>query len=56
MTENRKPGAGDMMRITAENFSKLLLHTAEHIDKLEAEVLKLQHRVQELESAQDDFK
>lgn len=50
------PSVAEMLRLTGDNTSKFMLHVADHIDKLEQEVLKLQNRVKELESTQDDFK
>jgi cell division protein FtsB len=49
-TPNTPPAAGDMLRITADNLSNLFKQMAEHIDTLEAEVVKLHARITELEA------
>jgi hypothetical protein len=43
------PSVAEMLRITGANTAQFMEQVAAHIDKLEAEVLKLQHRVEELE-------
>ena len=48
------PSVAEMLRLTGDNTSKFMLHVAEHIDKLEQEVVKLQNRIKELESTQND--
>lgn len=50
------PSVAEMLRLTGDNTSKFMIHVADHIDKLEQEVVKLQNRIKELESTQDDFK
>lgn len=41
----------DMLRATAGNTHELMLQIAEHIDKLEAGVIGLQQRIEELEKS-----
>lgn len=48
------PSVAEMLRLTGDNTSKFMLHVADHIDKLEQEVVKLQNRIKELESTQND--
>lgn len=52
------PTVAEMLRITANNQAEFMGQVAEHIDKLEAEVVKLTQRVEELEKANptDDLK
>ena len=40
----------EMLRITGANTAAFMEHIAEHVDKLEQEMLKLQQRITELES------
>ena len=47
------PSVAEMLRLTGENTNRFMLHVAEHIDKLEEDVLKLQQRVTELEGIQN---
>jgi len=53
MTEEATPKPSDMLRLTAGNIGALFEQIASHIDTLEAEVVKLQARVSELELQQD---
>ena len=46
------PTVAGMLRITANNTAAFMEQVAEHIDKLEAEIVKLQQRVTELEESQ----
>lgn len=43
------PSVSEMLRITSENQKLFLTQIAEHIDKLEQEVLQLRQRVADLE-------
>ena len=38
-----------MLRVTGENTAEFMKQVAEHIDKLETEIINLQQRVTELE-------
>lgn len=52
MEENKKVvTVSEMLRETAGNTNTLMLRIAEHIDRLEEEIVKLSTRVQELEAA-----
>jgi predicted transcriptional regulator len=52
-TENlTPPSVSEMLRITGSNTANFMEQIADHIDKLEQEVLKLQERVKELEGTQ----
>lgn len=44
------PSVANMLRITGANTATFMEEVAKHIDKLESEVLKLQHRIAELEN------
>lgn len=46
------PSVSQMLRMTGENTHTLMLQIAEHIDKLEAQVVQLTNRITELESKQ----
>lgn len=47
------PSVAEMLRITGANTSQFMEQVAVHIDKLEAEIVKLQNRVAELEGKQE---
>ena len=47
--ENLKPTVPQMLRMTADNQLQFLTQIADHIDNLEAEVVRLSTRVAELE-------
>ena len=49
------PSVSDMLRITGGNTAAFMDQVADHIDKLEAEVLQLQNRVAELEKQNSDM-
>lgn len=54
MTEEQKPiRVSDMLRMTAGNTHNLMVQIAEHIDKLESEILALGQRINELEGNSD---
>lgn len=54
MTEEQKSiRVSDMLRATAGNTHNLMTQIAEHIDKLEAEIIALGHRINELEGNSD---
>ena len=58
MTEqtNQEPKlASEMLRITADNYSKFMIGLAVHMEKLEAHIAKLEKRIMELED-NDDLK
>ena len=40
----------DMLRTTSQNTNNLLMQMADHIDKLEEEIVQLTNRIQVLES------
>lgn len=52
MSEN-KVRVSDMLRTTAANTNNLLLQIADHIDKLEEQILVLGNRINELEGSSD---
>jgi len=43
----------DMLRQTGENYSQFMQQVANHIDKIESQVIRLEQRILELEEAQD---
>ena len=43
----------DMLRQTGDNYSQFMQQVANHIDKIESQVISLEQRVLELEEAQD---
>ena len=45
------PTVPEMLRITGGNTAAFMDQVAEHIDKLEAEIVQLRHRIQELEES-----
>ena len=54
MTEEQKTiRVSDMLRMTAGNTTNLMVQIAEHIDKLESEILALGQRINELEGNSD---
>jgi hypothetical protein len=57
MSENlQPPNVGQMLRMTGANTAQFMEQVALHLEKMEAEVIRLTARVAELEAAQDDFK
>jgi cell division protein FtsB len=46
------PSVAQMLRVTGNNTAVFMEQVAEHIDKLEAEIVKLTQRVKELEESQ----
>ena len=46
------PTVAEMLRVTGANTAEFMKQVAEHIDKLEAEVVQLTQRVKELEESQ----
>jgi len=49
MTEEKAIKVSDMIRTTAENNTLFMQQLADHIDKLEEGIVKLQARIEELE-------
>ena len=43
----------DMLRQTGDNYSQFMQQVANHIDKMESQVIQLEKRVMELEATQD---
>lgn len=55
MTEEVKDlKVSDILRQTVGNTHQLMMHIANHIDKLEAQVEELSNRISELERSQND--
>jgi len=46
------PTVAEMLRITGNNTALFMTQIAEHIDKLEEEVVQLKNRIKELEESQ----
>jgi hypothetical protein len=46
----------DMLKKTGENTANFMIRVSEHIDTLEAEVIRLQARIAELEGTPSDTK
>ena len=46
-----KISVADMLRTTSQNTNNLLMQMADHIDKLEEEIVQLTNRIQILESS-----
>jgi hypothetical protein len=55
MSEEQKTPitVSEMLRYTATNTNELFLKVADHIDKLEEQLVKLERRILELESEHD---
>jgi ubiquinone biosynthesis protein UbiJ len=49
--EDLRPSIGQMLRATGNNTAAFMEQVAEHIEKLESEVARLQQRVTELEAS-----
>jgi hypothetical protein len=51
MTEEQKemPKVSDMLRLTSKNTTEFMLQIADHIDKLEDQVVQLSYRITQLE-------
>ena len=51
MTEEQKetPKVSDMLRLTSKNTTEFMLQIADHIDKLEDQVVQLSYRIAQLE-------
>lgn len=47
------PSVAEMLRVTGGNTAAFMDHVAEHVEKLEAEVVRLTARVNELEGARN---
>jgi len=52
MNEPFKPTVGEMLRHTGANTASFMDQVADHIDRMEAEVVRLTARVAELEAAE----
>ena len=52
--EQVKMRVSDMVRTTAGNTNNMMMQIADHIDKLEAEIIRLTQRVTELEGTNSD--
>jgi hypothetical protein len=50
------PSVSDMVRLTGVNTNQFMEQVAQHIDKLEAQVVTLKDRISELESKQNESK
>jgi len=46
----------DMLKKTGENTANFMIRVSEHVDNLEAEIIKLQQRIAELEGKVSDTK
>jgi hypothetical protein len=53
MTEEKVIKVSEMIRTTAENSNQFMQQIADHIDKLEDGIIKLQTRIEELEMRND---
>jgi hypothetical protein len=51
MEDNKPTRISDMLRTTAENYGEFMMQVAEQFDRLESHVIKLEHRIMELENA-----
>ncbi len=56
VTQEAAPSISEMLRITSKNNHELLIRIADRIDEMQAIIEKLESRILELESAEDDFK
>ncbi len=56
VTQESAPSISEMLRITSKNNHELLIRIADRIDEMQAIIEKLEARILELESAEDDFK
>lgn len=55
MVENENEvRVSDMLRQTVGNTHQLMMHIADHIDKLEGQIVELSNRINELEKGQND--
>jgi cell division septum initiation protein DivIVA len=50
MTEEKRTTVVDMLRITGNNTAEFMDKVAAHIESLEQEIIRLRHRVEELEA------
>ena len=48
--EDLKPTVGQMLRMTGANTAQFMEQVAEHIEKLEAEIIRANTRLSELEA------
>jgi len=56
MAEELKPTVSQMLRMTGVNTAQFMDQVAQHVEKLEMEVVRLQERVTALESQHHDAK
>jgi hypothetical protein len=56
MTEEVKtpPTVPEMLRMTGENTAEFMMQVADHVDRLESVILKLEARITEMEKAHDN--
>jgi len=55
MTEEvKQPSVPEMLRMTGANTAEFMIQIAEHIEKLEAEVISAKARIDELEAQHGD--
>lgn len=54
ITQEATPSISEMLRITSKNNHELLIRIADRIDEMQDIIEKLEARILELESAQDD--
>ncbi len=52
--ENKQIKISDILRQTVGNTHQLMMHIADHIDKLEAQIVELSNRVSEIEGRNSD--
>jgi len=51
--EDNEMRISDMLRHTGDNYSQFMQQVANHIDKIESQVIRLEQRIMELEATQD---
>ena len=51
--EDLRPSVGQMLRMTGANTAEFMGQVADHVEKLEMEVARLQERVTQLESIEN---
>ena len=48
------PSVAEMLRITGGNTAAFMEHIAEHVEKLEAQIVDLQQRITQYETAENE--